>query len=219
MKEEKLKSISKSDIEAMERITRLNLINHITGYKSANLIGTRALNGQNNLSIASSVIHLSSSPALIGFMQRPTTVPRHTYANVIETGVFTLNHVHKVMTDRAHYTSAKFEREESEFHHCGIEEEYLDNFDAPFVRESTLKMAVRFINSYEISESRTKLVVGSIECIYIQKEALKEDGQVDLNALGSVAISGLNNYHIAHQLASYAYARPGEFPENLFQPQ
>ena len=35
-----MKHFSKNDINAMDRIYRLNLINSCTGYKSANLIGT-----------------------------------------------------------------------------------------------------------------------------------------------------------------------------------
>jgi len=217
MKKGKQIHISRSDIEGMEKIKRLNLINHITGYKSANLIGTKSKQGYLNLSIVSSVVHLSSAPALIGFIQRPTTVPRHTYTNVVETGVFTLNHVHEGLTDKAHYTSAKFDIKDSEFEHSGLKEEYLDGFPAPFVMESKVKLAVRYLSTYEISESQTLFVVGSIESIYIQNSAMKANGQLDLTAVGTVAISGLNNYHRVDQLASYAYARPGAFPTNLLQ--
>lgn len=218
MKQTKLMHISRSEIEAMDRITRLNLINHMSGYKSANLIGTKSLDGYSNLSIISSVMHLSSSPALVGFMQRPATVPRHTYTNIKETGFYTINHVHEDITDHAHFTSAKFEKEESEFDHCGLSEEYFEGYAVPFVKESNIKMAVRYLNTYEITESRTFLVVGAIESVFLQKDALKADGQIDLNRLGSVAISGLNNYHRATQLASYAYARPDIFPSNLLNP-
>lgn len=217
MKEEKLIGISRSEIEGMEKIERLNLINHITGYKSANLIGTRSSLGFSNLSIVSSVVHLSSSPALIGFIQRPTTVPRHTYSNIIDTGTFTLNHVHEGIADKAHYTSAKFDEKDSEFEHCGFKEEYLNGFPSPFVLESKLKLALKYVNTYEIAESQTLFVVGSIESIYIQNRALKANGQLDLTALNTVAISGLNNYHQVGHLASYPYARPGTFPTNQLQ--
>ena len=75
-----------NDLDGLSKIYRLNLINSITGYKSANLIGTQSLNGKTNLAIFSSVIHLGSNPALIGFVLRPTTVPRHTYSNLKATG-------------------------------------------------------------------------------------------------------------------------------------
>jgi len=209
--------ISRFDIEDMDRITRLNLVNHISGYKSANLVGTVSREGQSNVSIVSSVVHLSSSPAVLGFVQRPTTVPRHTFRNIIETEFFTLNHVHEGITDKAHYTSAKFDNDESEFEHCGLKEEYRNGFPAPFVGESRFKMALRYLNHYDIYESNTMLVVGMIESIHMPRESLKDDGQIDFDALETVAVSGLNNYHQVQPLASYAYARPGAFPSNLLQ--
>jgi len=215
MSKENLKLIARSDIEAMDRIQRLNLVNSLTGYKAANLVGTRSAAGQSNLAIISSVVHLSSSPPVLGFMQRPTTVPRHSYQNILETGTFTINHVHTEFADRAHYTSAKFEKHESEFSSCKLGEQYLDGFPAPFVQESRLKLGISYLERYEIQASNTLFVVGSIERIYLPEAVLFEDGQLDLNALGTVAISGLNNYHLPTQIASFPYARPGEFPVNL----
>ena len=84
-----------SDFKNFSKVYRLNLINSVTGYKSANLIGSQSLDGKENLAIFSSVIHLGSNPALIGFILRPTTVPRHTYSNIKSTGIFTLNAVTK----------------------------------------------------------------------------------------------------------------------------
>jgi flavin reductase (DIM6/NTAB) family NADH-FMN oxidoreductase RutF len=104
-----------SDIEEMSKIYRLNLINSVTGYKSAHLLGTISIEGNENLAIFSSVIHLGSNPAIIGFILRPTTVPRHTYENIKSTGVFTLNAIHKNQIADAHHTSAKYPKGVSEF--------------------------------------------------------------------------------------------------------
>lgn len=208
--------IKKSDIEKMDKIRRLNLVNSLSGFKSANLIGTKSKKGKSNLSIASSVLHLSSSPAIIGFMQRPTTVERHTYANIRETGCFTINNISRSIIDKAHYTSAKFDADQSEFEMCELAEEYLHDFFAPYVKESDLKLAVEFIEEYEIKASNTLLVVGSIRSVYLPDAAFQEDGHIDLNQLDTVCISGLNHYHEVKQIASFGYARPGIFPVNLF---
>ncbi len=210
-----LRQIDRKELEEMEKVPRLNLVNSLPGYKPANLIGTRSAKGVPNLSIVSSVLHLSSSPATVGFMQRPTTVPRHTYANLTETGFFTINHVHRDFIDKAHYTSAKFDREESEFLHSGLTEEYLNGFQAPFVGESLLKMAVRYLRSYEIQESNTLLVVGSIESVWLPGDFMTENGHLDLNRMDTVCISGLNQYHRVQRVATYPYARPGNMPRNL----
>ena len=84
---------NKNDIQSFSKIYRLNLINSITGYKSANLIGTRSNSGEENVAIFSSITHLGSNPALLHFTLRPNTVPRDTYKNIKENKVFTVNHV------------------------------------------------------------------------------------------------------------------------------
>ena len=60
--------IDRPQIEQMKKITRLNLINSCTGYKSANLIGTISNSGKSNVAVFSTVTHLGSDPALIGFI-------------------------------------------------------------------------------------------------------------------------------------------------------
>ena len=74
---------TRQDIDQMDKIFRLNLINSCTGYKSANLIGTQSADGKTNLAVFSSITHLGSNPPLIGFVLRPTTVPRDSYLSLI----------------------------------------------------------------------------------------------------------------------------------------
>ena len=89
-----MKHFSKNDINAMDRIYRLNLINSCTGYKSANLIGSVSSKKIYNVAVFSSITHLGSDPAMLTFIVRPTTVPRDTYRNIIENKEFTVNHIH-----------------------------------------------------------------------------------------------------------------------------
>ena len=63
---------TKKDIAEMDRIQRIKYINSVSGIKPANLIGTISGGGQTNLAIFSSVFHLGSDPALLGFITRPT---------------------------------------------------------------------------------------------------------------------------------------------------
>ena len=103
--------LNTKDIEDMHPIRRINLINGITGIKPANLIGTYSPRFGENLSIFNSLVHLGSNPALIGFILRPTgDVSRNTYENILESGYFTVNHVHHSFIDEAHKTSAKFDQ-------------------------------------------------------------------------------------------------------------
>ncbi len=83
----------------------------------------------------SSLTHLGSDPALLGYVCRPDTGARHTYDNIKANGWFTANHIHEGMVQQAHQTSARYPREVSEFAAVGFEEEYVAGIAAPFVRD------------------------------------------------------------------------------------
>ena len=200
---------SRTDIDQMDKIFRLNLINSCTGFKSANLLGTKSLNGVSNVAVFSSITHLGSSPPLIGFILRPTTVPRDTYRNIKDTGVFTANHIHSDIIEDAHHTSAKYPDEVSEFTKTGLEEEFLGDFPAPFVKGAKIRLGCRFLNEYEIKENNTLLLVSAIEHVFIADlEIQQEDGWLKLENANTVAINGLDGYATTKLLDRFEYARP-----------
>jgi flavin reductase (DIM6/NTAB) family NADH-FMN oxidoreductase RutF len=206
--------LSKIDIEQLDRKRRLNIINSVSGIKPANLIGTKANNGQTNLAIFSSIMHLGSDPALLGFIVRPTDdVPRHTYENIKENGYYTINHVPTTLVNKAHYTSAKVDRTISEFERCGMTEEYIGDFFAPFVNECHLKMGLSFVEEIPIKVNGTLLIIGQIEELIIPDQAVDKKGYIDLSLFNTAGISGLNTYYSLHQIASFPYARPDEIPD------
>ena len=206
---------SNDDIKNLPRIKRLNLINSVTGVKPANLIGTRSKENS-NLAIISSIVHLSTNPPLLSFMLRPDhKVRRHTYENIKSEGFFTINNITDNFIEQAHYTSAKFDREVSEFKECNFTEEYLSDFTSPFVKESSLKLGMSYVESVFIKSSNTVMVVGKIEHIYISEHAINKDGLVDLEVLKTVGISGLNSYYKLKKLADFPYARVEDVPDFL----
>lgn len=206
--------LTKSDIQNMERKRRLNIINSVSGIKPANLIGTKAKDGQTNVAIFSSVLHLGSNPALLGFITRPTgEVPRHTYENLKETGFYTINHVPTKIVNKAHYTSAKVDREISEFERCGLTEEYINGFQAPFVKECSLKIGMRFVEELLIKVNGTIMIIGEIEELIIPDEAVDDKGYIDLSLYNTAGISGLNTYYSLAPVASFPYARPNQIPD------
>lgn len=206
--------LTKEEITATPRVKRLNIINAVSGVKSANLIATVDDQNQSNLAIFSSVVHLGSNPALLGFVLRPNQeVKRHTYENILETGSYTINHVHQSFYKKAHYTSAKFDRSESEFDKCRLTEEYLFGFEAPFVGESKLKMGMKHVESIHIPSNNTYLVVGSIEHLVLPDEAINESGYIDLSITNTVGMSGLNSYYSLSKVDDLPYARVNELPD------
>lgn len=206
--------LNKKELKALDKIKRLNIINGISGIKPGNLIGTISNDQQTNLAIFSSVVHLGSNPALLGFVARPDSeVRRHTLENIKENGFYTINHIHESIIDQAHYTSAKFDKDESEFERCGLTEEYLFDFKAPFVKESQLKIGMQFKESLPIKANGTELYIGEITDIMFPDNALDENGYLDLGQLNSVGISGLNSYYKVEKINSFPYARVHELPD------
>ena len=205
-----MQHFSKENIDALATRYKNNLINSISGYKSANLIGTRNNAGNTNLAVFNSVVHLGSNPALLGFILRPTTVPRHSYQNMKETGVFTINHISKDQIEDAHHSSAKYAEDISEFDQTNLEAEYKADCLAPFVKGAPVQIACRYVNDYLIKENDTLLVVGAIEHLFVQEEMLLEDGYVQLDKGKVVTVNGIDGYALPQLLARFPYARPKE---------
>jgi flavin reductase (DIM6/NTAB) family NADH-FMN oxidoreductase RutF len=205
-----MQHFSKENIDALATRYKNNLINSISGYKSANLIGTQNKAGNTNLAVFNSVVHLGSNPALLGFILRPTTVPRHSYQNMKETGVFTINHISKDQIEDAHHSSAKYAKDISEFDQTNLEAEYKADCLAPFVKGAPVQIACRYVNDYLIKENDTLLVVGAIEHLFVQEEMLLEDGYVQLDKGEVVAVNGIDGYTLPQLLARFPYARPKE---------
>lgn len=203
--------IQREELLEMEHLFRINLVNSITGYKSASLIGTIDKTEQTpNLAIFSSVTHFGSEPPLIGFVLRPTTVFRGTYENIKSTGFYTINHVNTSIIKAAHHTSAKYPAEVSEFDKTNLTPTFKNDFCAPYVKEAQIKIGMEFKQEIPITLNGTMLILGQIQEMIVPKICLQEDGFVDLNVAETVAISGLDAYHFPKQLARFEYARPNQ---------
>jgi flavin reductase (DIM6/NTAB) family NADH-FMN oxidoreductase RutF len=199
---------SESDFDDMDYVNRINLINSCSGYKSANLIGSVSKKGINNLAIFSSIIHIGSNPALLGFFTRPTSVVRNTYSNIKETKFFTINHVHETILADAHHTSAKYKQEISEFDVTDLEPEYKSQHSAPFVVNSPLQLSMEFIEEYHIEANNTILVIGKINDLYVKDELIENDGFINLSKGNIAAINGLDGYAIPKLKTRFSYQRP-----------
>lgn len=196
-----------NDFQVLSRVPRLNLINSCMGFKSANLIGTISKTGLPNLAVFSSVTHLGSEPALIGFILRPTTVPRHTYSNIKDSKCFSVNAISESLIAKAHQTSANYPIEVSEFEVTGIESEWKEGISIPFVKESPVQLLCKYVNEYEIKENGTIHVIASIEKIFVKEDLLSDDHWIQLDKGQVVAINGLDGYVKTELIERFPYAR------------
>lgn len=207
-----LKQFSTADFSAFESRYRAHFINSLSGFKSANLVGSQDENGITNLSMVSSVFHLGASPALMGMIIRPNTVPRDTLSNIKQTGVYTINHVSSGIYQQAHQTSARYDVEVSEFDEVGLTPQYLEGVTAPFVGESLLKYALDVREITPLTINNTVLVIGEIKHVLLPEIIVAADGYIDIEQLDTVIVSGLDSYHVTERLSRLSYAKPYKKP-------
>lgn len=204
---------SQSDILAAEKFFRRNFINSLSGFKSANLVGTRNAEGHTNLAIFTSVVHIGATPPLLGMITRPDSVPRHTLQNIQATGHFTLNHVSSDIYRAAHQTSARYT--ESEFDATGLTPVYSEAHTAPYVAQSPVQIGLELAQIIDIPLNGTKLIIGKILEVRLPESIIAPDGKLDLEAAQVVTATGLDTYHDTQLLARMAYAKPDLPPREL----
>ncbi|MDX2190993.1 MAG: flavin reductase [Bacteroidota bacterium] len=207
--------ISNEDILKMDTRYRAAFINSICGFKSASLIGTMDSSEKTNLAIFSSVIHLGSNPALIGFINRPDSTNRHTLENILATKCYTINHINQNIYQKSHQTSARYPKDISEFDATGLTIEYSTAINAPYVKECNIKYGLEFAESYKLEINGTILVIGKIVEIILPENCLYTDGTIDIEKAGTITLSGLDSYHSTQQIARLSYAKTDKIPELL----
>lgn len=206
---------SSNDISEMESRYRAALINSLSGFKSASLIGSADKHGNTNLAIFSSIVHLGSNPALIGFINRPDTVSRHTLENILETNCFTINHINAAIYKQAHQTSARYPKAISEFDATGLSTEFGKLLKAPYVKESHIKYGLEFVEKHELKINGTILIIGKVVEIIIPENCLLEHGAIAIEKAETVAVSGLDSYHTTTKLSRLSYAKTDRLPEEM----
>ena len=208
--------ILKEKIESLDKLYRTNFINSLSGFKSANLVGTISKEGKTNLAIFNSLIHVGANPPALGFLMRPVSVERHTYNNIKETGYFTVNHINKEIYKQAHQTSARYDKDVSEFDECTLTPQYTEAVKAPYVKESKIKIGCRFVEEQEIKFNGTIFIVGEIMEVIIPDDVVAKDGYVDIEKAGTIAISCLDSYHETNRISRLSYAKPGSEPKEIW---
>ena len=192
----------------MEQRKRAQFINSISGFRSVALIGTTDTNGQTNLAIFSSIVHIGSYPPLLSFIMRPDSVERHTLTNILETGFYTINHINAGIYEKAHQTSARYPKSVSEFEATGLTPSFKNDFVAPFVAESHIQIGLEFKERINISINQTSIIIGEIKFVHYPDNCLLDDGFVDIEKAGSITSAGLDSYHTTQVLKRLEYAKP-----------
>ena len=210
-----VKHITQEQILNMEKQERVHFANNLGGFKSVGLIGTQNKKNQTNLAIVDSILHIGSNPPLFGMVFRPGVLERHTLENILETGLYTINHINEKIHKQAHQTSARYERNCSEFDQTGLTPEYKNNFFAPFVKESNVQLAMEFKEKITLYINNTVLIIGEVKDVYFPENCLQKDGFLDIEKAESITCSGLDSYHKTSQISRLSYAKPNKIITSL----
>lgn len=206
---------SSADLAAMANRERAALVNSLSGFKPANLIGTADREGNTNLAIMSSVVHLGSHPPLLALIVRPGGEERHTLANLLSTGHYSINHVTAEIIEAAHQTAARYPHGTCEFAATGLTSEWWPGFRAPLVAEASVRLAMELREHQRLAINDTHLVIGEILQAELPEGCLNADMSLDLGATGTVAVTGLDSYHRPALVKRMAYAKPELPPRAL----
>jgi len=198
--------IDQHDYQALEKLHRVQLATSLPGAKPIQLVGTKSADGITNLAPFSSVVHLGSSPLLIGMVTRPDTVERHTLRNIQETASYTLNHITPAFLSQAHQCSARYDI--SEFDATGLTPHFHEEIHAPFVAESPIRYALRLRDQLDIEANGTKLIIGEVTHIEFSDDLALPDGGLDLIKAQSLASTALDTYFQLVPHAQLPYAKP-----------
>ena len=193
-----------NDIKNLDKVYRLNLINSITGIKPANLIVTRSKDEVDNVAIFSSVVHLGSNPAMIGFVMRPqSNINSDTYQNILDTKCYTINHITEKIYKKAHMTSGK--TDQSEFDILDIDKESCD-FRVPFIKRSPVQIGMKLLKTIDLP-NKCIFIIGEPKIIIINDKIITSEGKINLSSGNIVGLSGLDGYYNLNYLDSLEYVR------------
>jgi flavin reductase (DIM6/NTAB) family NADH-FMN oxidoreductase RutF len=200
--------LTTANINELPSRYRAHLFQSISGVKSANLLGTIDQQGNTNVSIISSVVHFGSNPPILGYVQRPQTEDKHSLENILETTYFSFNVVPTSIISQAHQTSAKYDKSTSEFEATGLTPYFHENFLAPFVKESQVKIGLELLEIIPIKHNGTQLVLGQVVFVEIPDEHVTSEGIVAHENIATAGIIGLDTYVKIDKLARFSYAEP-----------
>lgn len=201
--------ITQQEISTWERFYRANFINCLTGFKSVSLIGTINKSGITNLGVFSSIVHIGSNPALVGFINRPVKAAPHTLANIQATGVYTINHIDASFVMQAHQSSAKYPDDMSEFDAVALTPLFIPDFAAPFVLESKVKFSLLLKQVIPIELNNTFLVIGEVQTVLLEDDIVLPDGFLEIDRAASLCSNGTDGYYETTLAGRYQYAKPG----------
>lgn len=160
-------------------------------------VGTRGLDGKDNLAPFSFYNVFSATPPIVGFSTIPRTdgSRKDTLQNIMDTRCFTLSAVSYSLVRQMSKSSALLPPGESEFDYAGLMPGQARNINAPYVEESLVvfECHLREVISFGDNPGAGNLVLGEIAYVRIA-DHIYESGRVNTEILDPVARLAGNFY-------------------------
>ena len=158
---------------------------------------------------------VNSDPPMLSVSIRPS---RHSYAQIVQSGVFCLNLVSRDMCKAADYCGVKSGRDVDKFRETGLHARTVEGFDAPAIGEAPAFLCCRV--QQRIPLGSHELFLCAIEQVYARDDLFDADGSLHLERADLVAYAH-GEYHPLRPRAEgffgYSVARPEVLARRLGQ--
>lgn len=158
---------------------------------------------------------VNSDPPMLSVSIRPS---RHSYAQIVQSGVFCLNLVSREMCRAADFCGVKSGRDVDKFRETGLHARAVDGFDTPAVGEAPAFLCCRV--QQRIPLGSHELFLCAIEQVYARDDLFDADGSLHLERADLIAYAH-GQYHPLRPrpegFFGYAVARPEVLARRLGQ--
>ena len=175
------------DAATLDATDRYKLLSGLIVPRPIGWIGSRSLDGVDNLAPFSFFNMVSGSPPTLLFATGMTVRVKDTLANVRASGVFTVNLVTEEVAAAMNVTSDSFPPEVDEFAVAGLTKTEGDAVPAPLVTEAKANLECSVDHIYEVGDGlpAASVVFGRVLRIHIA-ESLLDGTRIDFAGLKAV---------------------------------
>ncbi len=125
---------------------------------------------------------VNSNPPMISVSIRPE---RHSYAQIVQSGVFCLNLIGRELCKATDYCGVKSGRDVDKFKEMGLHAREVEGFPAPALDEAPAFLCCRVAQRIPLGSHDVFLC--NVEQVYVRDELFDEDGSLHLNRADLVA--------------------------------
>lgn len=178
--------------------------------------GTEPGFDQNNLITIAWAGVINSDPPMISVSIRPE---RHSYAQIVQSGVFCLNLIGKALCKATDYCGVKSGRDVDKFKEMNLHAREVDGFPAPALDEAPAFLCCRVKQRIPLGSHDVFLC--AVEQVYVSDVLFDEDGSLHLDRADLIAYAH-GEYHPLKPrpegFFGYSVARPEVLERRLGKP-